>query len=337
MTRHIRSRQLLTAAVSVGSLLLTGGPAAPMSGDSATSSRDITLTYRAKIQDLPQDAGEVQVWVPLASSRDRQEILRREVRAPAGYTITRDPVYQNDILHFSLTPPVQEPLEVEINYEVRLGQEVDTGAPQLPTADLQRYLEPSGLVIVDDEIRARAREATAGRTTLTDRARGIYDYVIRHMTYDKTTPGWGRGDTRRACLIGKGNCTDFHSLFISMARAEHIPARFKIGLVVPPGSSGEIPGYHCWAEIYVEGQGWVPVDASEAWKRPERTDYYFGGREPNRVLISVGRDIELVPPQRDKPVNIFLAPYIEVNGRAFEHVKTEFRFQERLHNQEVVG
>ena len=148
------------------------------------------------------------------------------------------------------------------------------------------------------------------------------------MAYDKTMPGWGRGDTRRACLLGKGNCTDFHSLFISMARAERIPARFKIGVVIPQEPSGVIPGYHCWAEFYEKGQGWVPVDASEAWKHPELADYYFGAHDPNRFLISVGRDIQLVPRQQGEPVNIFFSPYVEVDEQAFSDVGVEVRFKD---------
>jgi len=96
--------------------------------------------------------------------------------------------------------------------------------------------------------------------------------------------------------------------------------------MIPPGPSGVVPGYHCWAEFYEEGQGWVPVDASEAWKHPERADYYFGARDPNRFLISTGRDIRLVPRQQGEPVNIFFSPYVEVDGQAFSDVGVEVRF-----------
>src|SRR5258708_7824089 len=101
-------------------------------------------------------------------------------------------------------------------------------------------------------------------------------------------------DTRRACDVGKGNCTDFHSLFISLARARQIPSRFEIGLQVPPGKpSGKIDGYHCWSEFWDPRDGWTPVDASEAWKHPERHAYYFGTFDPDRVQLSVGRDLML--------------------------------------------
>ena len=56
----------------------------------------------------------------------------------------------------------------------------------------------------------------------------------RTMRYDKTGTGWGRGDALWACDAKRGNCTDFHSPFIGMRRADGIPARFDIGFTQPP-------------------------------------------------------------------------------------------------------
>jgi transglutaminase-like putative cysteine protease len=74
------------------------------------------------------------------------------------------------------------------------------------------------------------------------------------MSDDKSGEGWGGGDTIYACDVRKGNCTDFHSLFIGMARASNIPARFVSGFPVPENANqGEIPAYHCWAKFYING------------------------------------------------------------------------------------
>jgi transglutaminase-like putative cysteine protease len=72
-------------------------------------------------------------------------------------------------------------------------------------------------------------------------------------------------DSLWPCDSRYGNCTDFHSLFISMARCSKIASKFEMGFSVPekPGA-GTIPGYHCWAWFLAEGKGWVPVDISEA-------------------------------------------------------------------------
>jgi transglutaminase-like putative cysteine protease len=61
---------------------------------------------------------------------------------------------------------------------------------------------------------------------------------------------------------------------------------------------GEIPGYHCWSEFYVDGIGWIPVDASEAFKNPAKKDYFFGALVVNRAVFTYERDIRLSADQK---------------------------------------
>jgi len=149
------------------------------------------------------------------------------------------------------------------------------------------------------------------------------------MRYDKSGEGWGRGDALWACTSKRGNCTDFHSLLIGMMRASGIPARFEIGFPLPEGKTeGDIPGYHCWAEFYLNGVGWVPVDASEAWKNPAKRDYFFGAHDPNRVFFTYGRDISLSSEQKGDPLNYFIYPYAEANGQPLQNLQTHFSFRD---------
>jgi len=136
----------------------------------------------------------------------------------------------------------------------------------------------------------------------------------------------GRGDAVWACENKRGNCTDFHSLFIGMLRSQGIPARFLIGFPVPDAEAGAIPGYHCWAEFLDEKRGWIPVDASEA-KKKEMPDAYFGTIPNDRIEFTAGRDIVLSPPQRGEPLNYFVYPYAEAQGKALEPPHAELRFR----------
>ena len=97
-------------------------------------------------------------------------------------------------------------------------------------------LGPNRRVVVDhpmlDPIRAEIRSAVgAGDKAAT--ARGIYDWVVDNVEYKKVGRGWGNGDTFRACNERYGNCTDFHALFISLARTEvvHLPVVEEPGWV----------------------------------------------------------------------------------------------------------
>lgn len=114
-----------------------------------------------------------------------------------------------------------------------------------------------------------------------------------------------------------------------MMRSSGIPARFEIGFPLLTGKAeGDIPGHHCWAEFYLPGTAWVPVDASEAWKNPAKHDYFFGSRDANRVFFSYGRDIRLSPEQKGDPLNYFIYPYAELGGKPVSGLQTHFSFRE---------
>lgn len=300
----------------------------------AASERTFELTYQVVLPEIPRKAETLWLWVPLATSNPNQQILSRSIQSELPYRITRDPDYGNDILFLRLGAPFPESIDLAVRYQARVKERAYLEEPAVEVSALGKedrafYLRSANLMVIDDRVRSLAREVTAGARTPLEKARAIYDYVIGHMAYDKQTPGWGRGDTLRACHVGKGNCTDFHSLFISLARASGVPARFQIGTPLPEGKpQGEISGYHCWAEFYLEGTGWVPVDASEAWKDKSRLDYFFGTYDPNRLALSTGRDIRLTPSASNGPVNIFFYPHAEVDGEPCEGVRAEFRFRD---------
>lgn len=292
----------------------------------AMMKREFEISYQGTISQVSPTAQEVRVWVPLGTSRDGQKILSREIQAPVPHEISKDPEYGNEILSFSLRPPFAAPVDFSVQYHVVTDEEQFL-TTQERIQNIKKHLQPSRLMVVNEEIQKRSDLAAADKLGPLEKARGIYEYVLAHMRYDKTIPGWGRGDTVRACRIGTGNCTDFHSLFISLAHAAEIPARFKIGLTIPKEKEGKILGYHCWAEFYEKEAGWEPVDASEAWKHPEKKEEYFARFDPNKFFISIGRDIQLVPRQKGEPVNIFFYPYIEVDGKPYEGFQASFYYR----------
>jgi transglutaminase-like putative cysteine protease len=72
-----------------------------------------------------------------------------------------------------------------------------------------------------------------------------------------------------ALTAGAGVCQDFAHLLIAMLRTRGLPARYVSGYLVPrrtaePGASVEevIGGQasHAWAEAYIYGLGWIPLD-----------------------------------------------------------------------------
>ena len=326
---------LALAATALASLPGRTAPAEALAQD---ASRTFEFTYQVHVPSSANQAGPVRLWIPLPLSDTYQDVHSLHIDSPVAYAQGHDPEYKNRFAMFKPTPQqAAAGFDVTVRFvatrrehKVALDPEIrkpPTGASKDPM--LNRYLEPDKLVPLDGAIAELAKEHTAGDTTPIEKSRHIYEYVVSAMRYDKSGDGWGRGDAVWACTSKRGNCTDFHSLFIGMMRASGIPARFEIGFPLPEGESeGEIPGYHCWAEFYLNGVGWVPVDASEAWKNPAKLNYFFGAHDVNRVFFTYGRDIHLSSEQKGAPLNYFIYPYAEINGQPLQGLQTHFFFRD---------
>jgi transglutaminase-like putative cysteine protease len=299
----------------------------------AQETRHFTFHYAFTVKNLP--AGErVRVWFPMPHSDAFQEVHLVSAAGDLPLKKTRESRFGNEIYYSETAKAPASELHFEVIYDVVRHERLTLGsaAPHLAEVQLgnrerKEYLAPDKLVPTTGLPAELAAKVTAGKTIPLQKARAIYDYVFDNMKYDKTGTGWGRGDVLYACDFKKGNCTDFHSLFISMARSQGIPSRFEIGFPLPADKhSGEIAGYHCWADFFEPQHGWVPVDISEAWKHPEKKEYFFGAHDDNRVQFSLGRDLVLSPKQDGEPLNYFVYPYVEVGGKAYPNVSSAFSF-----------
>lgn len=309
----------------------------PLSHADALKERYVEFDYQVSLDRIPPETSQLNIWLPVMPENDYQVIEDIEIDPSRNSRLTFDKTYGNKILYYAFQSP-QTPLDIRISYKVhrreysnKSGENLKLQtSPKENPEDLEKFLKPGRLVTLSAQVKQLASGITKGKATTVEKARAIYDYVFNNVSYDKTIPGWGRGDTERVCLVKAGNCTDFHSLFISLARASGIPAKFVMGIPLSEKEAGEIPGYHCWAEFYDEQQGWIPVDISEAWKDKSKYEYFFGALSQNRLEFTQGRDIILEPSQKGEPLNYFIYPYIEADGKEFKDYSVKFQFREEV-------
>lgn len=270
---------------------------------------------------LPALSGPSRCWLPLAGSDDYQKVEVKSIAVPGRQRTLVDSAHGNRVLFLELGPEHSH-REIQIVYEVeRLEKGPYAGDP----VEAQRHLQPEAFVPASPAIEAVAQKAVHGLEGDLMRARALYDHVIDQMRYMKFGEGWGQGDATFACDSLYGNCTDYHSLFIGLARSIGIPARFAIGVAIPSErNDGGTDGYHCWAEFFADGK-WYPVDISEADKFSALSMYYFGHHPANRFEFSRGRDLVLDPAPASGLVNFLAYPLLEVEGRP-QLVKTLFLF-----------
>lgn len=120
----------------------------------------------------------------------------------------------------------------------------------------ERYLLPSRGINSDNKrIIHLANKLVQGNPTDIEKARAIYTYVTKNMTYDVlklklNTFSW-RDSSLTALQSKKGVCQDYVFLSLALLRAVGIPCRFVEGI-----SNGQS---HAWVECKV-GDRWISMD-----------------------------------------------------------------------------
>jgi transglutaminase-like putative cysteine protease len=309
-------------------------------------SLDVQFFYTASIPTIPKGTQRLRLWIPIPSTSEWQAVGSIQVQSEFPYRITQEKTYGNRMVYLEVEKP-SKPLSVTVRFAVRRKEIalLASNQKQRTLSGIQQediFLQENQLIPVGGIYLNMAREVVGGKSTPLEQARAIYGHILATMEYDynKTSPKLGMGDVAFVCDYRKGNCSDLHSYFISLARSLGIPATIEygfpiVGVPVPQTlpKEGTIGGYHCWAWFYVPSHGWLPLDASDArrWqdaKIPEKVDYLFGNLvlERSAVTISTGRDITLEPKQEGPPLNYFIYPYAEADGKPLTP-KWEMKFR----------
>jgi Transglutaminase-like superfamily len=289
-----------------------------------SKSRTFRFNYTATVTGLEAKQA-VRIWLPFPSNSSDQSVELIEQDLPGASRLESEARFGNRILYVEAQANADGAVPVKLVYRVT-RREVHAGLSQPTRAEAELFLKEDAKV----PLQGRHLRLLDGKKLPEDSlsmSRALFDIVNAELRYSKEGNGWGQGDVNWVCDSKYGNCTDFHSLFIGLVRSRNLPGKFEIGFPLPAKrGSGPIAGYHCWAKVYVEGKGWVPVDISMANQNPKLTDYCFGNLSEDRITFSEGRDIVLVPKQNGPPLNYFVYPYVEVGGKAWPAEKIERKF-----------
>src|SRR5579863_5175882 len=187
----------------------------------AQDSRHFTFHYGFAVKNV-SSGQKIKIWFPMAHSDAYQEVRVISAEGDLPLKKTHESKNGNEMFYAETSKAKQPELHFEVVYDVVRHERHTLGiysphlaAVKLSEKERKEFLAPDALVPTTGLPAELAVKVTEGKTTTLDKARAIYDYVFTTMHYDKTGTGWGRGDVLYACDAKKGNCTDFHSLFIA--------------------------------------------------------------------------------------------------------------------------
>lgn len=293
------------------------------------------VTMHFDLSRHPADQ-EVRLWLPYPVSSPEQDIQAVQLKGDfAESAVYADKVFRTPILH-ARWPAGAASRRLVFSFQATRQEVARRDFPAKEAAwdpaDHREWLKPTALGPVDGEVNKLADSITQGKSTVRAKARAIYDWICENMYRDPKTTGCGKGDVCALLKTPGGKCTDIHSVFVALCRAAGVPAREIFGLRLGKEAVTDITSWqHCWAEFFLPGYGWVPVDPADVRKamlvknlpldHPEikkLRDYYWGGWDAERFELAVGRDLTLTPAQQGGPLNTFGYPYAEVGGKPLD-------------------
>jgi len=303
--------------------------------------------------NVPEGAKTVRVWFAVPQEDNYSVIRNFSVSSEYPVRYERDS-WGNRVGYVEIQNPAQKQIALKEEFDLTRTESRHAVEPSAtrPLTDQERaalaaYLQPATHVILNDDIKKLAASITGGETNPVLAARKLYEWTYKNVNYWVKDPEHLKassvGSTEYCLRTKTGNCTDFHSLFASLAISSGIPTRMVYGSLLKPTLNGmEVDAsYHCWIEFFAPRLGWLPLDASLAniyaeeiqlndknkklvelttstgYRGPDKSkvDYYFGNLDERRVVWSVGRDLTMQPPQEAGPVNSLPKMYVEIDGK----------------------
>lgn len=192
----------------------------------------------------------------------------------------------------------------------------------------------------NEKIIEKANELTIGLEDDYSKARAIYEFVNSYMTYDDSSRYRNKGAIS-ALTSGRGVCEDYSTLFVALCRASGIPSRVIDGyrlenefenIKVGEWYNADLSG-HTWAEFYINGYGWIPVEATQIYTVNGVREVYWEGLAglKGSMYVACG----LYNPSEPE---INLTYYIDSNsdsGVVLEPIKQKIKFEGSIQEHDV--
>jgi transglutaminase-like putative cysteine protease len=183
-----------------------------------------------------------------------------------------------DLVTTMSVPGPVERIEVVVEGTVETGSTAGILRGHRETIAPGAYLRPTASIQPSRRLRELGQAALAGGAEgALDRAHRLSSAVSDAIAYE---PGSTDAATTaaEALELGRGVCQDMAHALIVLAHEAGLPARYVTGYMLT-GEDDEREAAHAWAEIFVDGLGWVGFDPANRCCPDERYIRLGSGRD----------------------------------------------------------
>ncbi len=279
-------------------------PAEPPLPDSLPAERfSVTLMREFDLHGI-QPGKRIVLRLPLPLEDDTLSDLSVDTIAPAELAVAFERGEGRLDARFHAPEARALALGIDISFTARPTLSLPPSAP-LPADEIEVYTrDREGLVQLTPRIRALARRLAGSEREPSLQLRRFHDFIfdgfhcgmVHYDELDASAPTEWMLDT------GWYDCQLGTALLVALCRATGIPARVISGYLMYPQS----PVYHYWAEVWLDDQGWIPVDLmsydlSARGRDARWRDYFYGRLDYRMKTQRLPRWFNLTPSVRFPP------------------------------------
>jgi transglutaminase-like putative cysteine protease len=125
------------------------------------------------------------------------------------------------------------------------------------------YLRSTLATRADAAVSALAAEVVSAAASPLDNGHALASAVTAAIAYRPGVTG-AHTSAAEALALGEGVCQDHAHTLIAAARSVDIPARYVSGYLMADGDGIAHEAAHAWAELWIDGLGWVGFDPANA-------------------------------------------------------------------------
>ena len=262
----------------------------------------LKLTVEVKEDAVPE--GEViRCWLPIPKPTELQTNIKIISTSPEYKYIAPEDAPQRTIYFETVADGKPKTFSVEFEYTIK-GFYLEVNPEKVKEYDenspvyVKYTREEPPHIVFTPYIRRLVEKITNGEKNPYLRAWKIYKWITTNVRY-ATAYDYAIYENISDYVARnlKGDCGMQALLFITMARAAGIPARWESGWYMNPKSYG----MHDWARFYIEPFGWLWADLSFGGARrqmPKYHSFYFGNIDNFRLVFNSEISTQFQPPKK---------------------------------------
>lgn len=265
--------------------------------------QDFEITYKLKVDADAVPGGEViRCWLPYPRENHKRQFNVDLISVNCdNYIVAPENINQRTLY---LEKKAENGLPTEFEYTLRYSalnfwnniipeniKEYDTNSELYKEYTAER--KPH--IVFSDQIKELSDKIVGDETNKFIIAKKIYKWINDNIPWAGAREYSTLDNIPEYCITnGHGDCGIKTLTFMTLARYNGIPVKWQSGWMLHPGSKN----LHDWAEMYLEGYGWVPVDQSFGLNDSddEKVKWFFlGGIDAFHLIVNDDYSSDLYP------------------------------------------